>query len=79
MNTNIMCIQTTRPSNKLNFIKLGPFKIIRVLELVIYKLDLPDSIRITRIYYILVLTLVDSEVSFMKDVPDSNPKSQEKV
>ena len=32
-----------RLSNKLYFTKLESFKIIKVLELVIYKLDLPDS------------------------------------
>ena len=32
-----------------------------------------------RIRYILVLKLVDSEVSLMEDVLDINPKSQEKV
>ena len=36
-------------SNKLDFTKLEPFKIIKILELVLYILDLPDSIRITRI------------------------------
>ena len=53
--------------------------IIRVLKLVTYKLDLPDSMRITRIRYILVLKLVDLGTPFIKNVPDINPKSQEKV
>ena len=43
-----------RLSDKLNFVKLEFFRILKVLELVIYELDLPDSIRITRIRYILV-------------------------
>ena len=67
-----------RLSNKLNFAKLESFKILRVLEPVIYKLDLPDSIKITRIRYILVLKPADPEASFMKDIPDINPKSQKK-
>ena len=33
-----------RSSDKLDFIKLGPFKIVKVLELVTYKLDLLNSI-----------------------------------
>ena len=41
--------------NKLDLAKLKFFKIIRILELIIYKLDLPDSIRIIKIHYILVL------------------------
>ena len=64
-----------RPSNNLNFIKLKLFKILRVLELVIYKLNLPDSIRITKIYYNLVLELVDSEALLIKDILDINSKS----
>ena len=44
-----------------------------------YKLDLLDSIRITRIYYILVLKLADLEAPLMENIPDINPKSQEKV
>ena len=40
-----------------------------------YKLDLLDSIRITRIYYILVLELVDPEAPLIKNVPDINLKS----
>ena len=38
-----------RLSDKLDFAKLGLFNILRVLGPVIYKLDLPDSIKITRI------------------------------
>ena len=54
-------------------------KILKVLEPVTYKLNLPDSMRITRIQYILVLKLADSEVPLMENIPDINPKSQEKV
>ena len=35
--------------------------------------------RITKIRYILVLKLVDQKVSLMENIPDINPKSQEKV
>ena len=52
---------------------------MKILGPVTYKLDLPNSIRITRIYYILVLKLADPEVPLIKDIPDINPKSQEKV
>ena len=44
-----------------------------------YKLDFSNSMRITRIHYILVLKLVDPEAPLMKDIPDINPKSQKKV
>ena len=68
-----------RLSDKLDFIKLGPFKILRVLGPVIYKLDFPDSIKIMRIRYISVLELVDLEAPLIENIPDINPKSQEKV
>ena len=70
LNTKIIFIQTIRLSNKLNFTKLEPFKIVKVLEPVIYKLNLLDSIKITRIYYILVLKLVDPEAPLIEDIPD---------
>ena len=44
-----------------------------------YKLDLPDSIKIIRIRYILILELVDPEVPLIKDILNIDPKSQEKV
>ena len=75
----IIFIWTTRPSNKLDFAKLGSFKILKVLGLVTYKLDLPDSIRIIRIRYILVLKPVDLEAPIIEDMPDINPENQEKV
>ena len=49
------------------------------MGLVTYKLDLPDSIKITRIYYILVLKLVDPEAPLIKNIPDINLKSEKKV
>ena len=79
LNTKIIFIRITRPSNKLDFIRLKPFKIKKVLELVIYKLDLLDGIKITQIYYILVLKLADPEAPLIKDVLYIDPKSQEKV
>ena len=79
LNTKIIFIQITRLSNKLNFAKLWPFRIIRVLGLVIYRLDLPNSIRITRIRHISVLKLVDPEASLISNIPDINLKSQKKV
>ena len=64
-----------RSSNKLNFAKLRPFKILKVLGLVIYKLNLPDSMKITRIRHISVLKLVNLEAPLMENIPDINPKS----
>ena len=44
-----------------------------------YELDFLNSIKITRIRHILVLKLVDPEVSLIENIPDINPKSQKKV
>ena len=63
----------------MNFAKLGLFRIIKVLGLVIYKLDLLDSIKIMRICYVLVLKLVNLEAPFMENILNINPKSQKKV
>ena len=68
-----------RLSNKLDFIKLEFFKILKVLGPVTYKLEFPDGIKIIKIRHVLILELADSEVPLMKDIPDINPKSQEKV
>ena len=70
-----MFIRTIKLSDKLDFVKLKSFKITRVLELIIYKLDLPDSIKITRIQYISVLELADPETLLIEDIPDINSKS----
>ena len=64
-----------RLSNKLNFAKLESFKIFKILGPVTYKLDLPDSIRITKIRHILVLKSADSGVPLMKDILNINLKS----
>ena len=52
---------------------------MKVLEPVTYKLNLPGSIRIIRIYYILVLEPADPEAPLIENIPDIDPKSQEKV
>ena len=78
-NTKTTFIRTTRPSDKLDFAKLGSFRIIKALGPVTYKLNLPNSIRITKIQHISVLKLVDPKTLLVKDIPDINSKSQKKV
>ena len=63
----------------MDFTKLELFKMIRVLGPVIYKLNLPDSIKITKIRHISVLEPADPEVPLIKNIPDIDPESQEKV
>ena len=78
-NTKIIFIQITRLSDKLDFTKLELFKIIKVLELVMYKLNFPNSIKIIKIRHVSVLKLADPEAPLIKNIPDINPRSQEKV
>ena len=75
LNIKIIFIWILRLSDKLDFTILGFFKIIKVLGLVTYELDLLDSMRIIRICYILVLKLADPEAPLIKNMPDINPKS----
>ena len=63
----------------MDFTKLKFFKILKVLELVTYKLDLPNSIKIIKIRHVLVLELADPEAPLIKDILDINPKSQKKI
>ena len=51
-------IKTRQSSDKLNYIKLEPFKIIEKLELVMFKLELLLYIRIYLVFYILLLEKV---------------------
>ena len=64
-----------RLSNKLNFIKLESFRVTKVLELIIYKLDLSNSMKIMRIRHVSVLKPADPEALLIKDIPDINLKS----
>ena len=54
-------ILSRRPSKKLNYIKLKPFKIKKKITKVNYKLDLPAKIKIYLVQYITILELVYGE------------------
>ena len=54
-------IKTTRLSNKLDYTKLGLYRIKKILRLVNYKLNLLKKIRIYPSFYILILELVNLE------------------
>ena len=48
-------IKTTRPSKKLDYKKMGPFKIIKKVGTSSYKLDLPASMTIHNTFHISLL------------------------
>ena len=50
-------VKTTRPSKKLDYKKLGPFKIINKVGTSSYKLDLPTSMRIHNTFHLSLIEL----------------------
>ena len=61
-------IKTTRPSEKLNYLRLGLFKIQEVRGLVIFKLELPKSMKIYLVFYILLLEKVPKQAKLYTQV-----------
>ena len=56
-------IKTTRPSDKLNYKKFGPFKVKRNIKNISYKLYLPLTIRIHSVFHISLLEPADLDTS----------------
>ena len=48
-------IKTTRPCEKLDFKRLGPFKVMSQVNPVAYKLELADSIKIHNVFHVSLL------------------------
>ena len=47
--------ESKRPSKKLNYVKMGPFKIISKVTEVLYRLDLPLKMKIHPVHHIAIL------------------------
>jgi transposase InsO family protein len=62
-------IKTKRPSKKLDFLKLGPYKIRSVKGPVNYELELPSSMTIHPVFHISLLELADADTP----VSEQNP------
>ena len=69
-------IKTTRPSGKLDYTKLGPFRIEKVLGKDNYELDLPREIRIWPRFHISVLEPAHKETPIQTNPPGIDPESQ---
>jgi hypothetical protein len=50
-----------RESRKLDFLKVGLFRVKSIKGLVNYKLELPATLRIYLVFYILLLELADPD------------------
>jgi hypothetical protein len=64
-------LNTSRPCKKLEFKRIGPFKIIQKLSEVSFKLELPSSMRIHPVFHVSLLTKFRSnDAEFQNVLPD---------
>lgn len=56
-------IKTNRPSDKLDYRKLGPYKILKKIKEVNYELELPETIKLHPVFHVSLLekALVDED------------------
>lgn len=59
-------IKTLRPSEKLDYKKLDPFKALNSIESHAYKLKLPHSMKIYPVFYVNLLT--PKELTYLPDI-----------
>jgi hypothetical protein len=71
-------IKTKRQSSKLDFLKLGPFRIKRVKGPVNYELELPKSMRIHPVFHISLLEKADPETP-VDDNVELDPECEERI
>jgi hypothetical protein len=71
-------IKTTRPSNKLDHKKFGPFKIKRNIKDINYELYLPLTIRIHPIFHISLLEPANPDTP-AGPAPEIHPNLQKEV
>ena len=68
-------IHTTRPSKKLDWKKIGPFKITAKVDSNAYKLDRPPSMRIHNTFHILLIKLYEDN-KFPSQIQEPPPSIQ---
>ncbi len=69
-------IKTKRSSNKLNHTKLKSYKILKIKELINYKLNLSTFIKIHLIFHIYLLEFADLNTLIQTKFSEINSKSQ---
>jgi len=73
-------IKTQRPSNKLNFKKIGPFEIEEQIGKVNYKLRLPENIQIHSVFYVSLLEPALTHATVItktKEILPENPEADQ--
>jgi hypothetical protein len=60
-------IQTARSSKKLNYMRLGPFKVTKVINRNTYRLKLPYSMKVHNVFHVSLLN------RYVGPVPDHQP------
>ena len=71
-----------RPSNKLDFKKIGPFKILEKRSTVNYKLELPKGMRIHPVFHISLLEPAPKNAKMQTDIevePDEGEYEVEEI
>ena len=53
-------VKTIRLNSKFNYIKIGPFKILRSIKGISFKLDLLDAIRIHPVFHVFLFELANN-------------------
>jgi hypothetical protein len=69
-------IKTTRPSDKLDYKKLSPFKIVRNIKNISFELQLPPIIKIYPVFHISLLESADPNIP-LGPASEIHPDSQE--
>src|SRR5439155_17689089 len=61
-------IQTKRPSNKLDYTKLGPFRIRRKLSQVMFELELPKGSRLYPVFHAALLETAPQQIPIQTEL-----------
>ncbi len=75
-------IATTRPSNKLDHTKMGPFRIDKVKGPVNYQLQLPPRMKIHPVFHVSLLEPADPSTPLMTGIPENylqDPNSEYEI
>lgn len=66
-------IKTIRSSKKLDYQRIGPYKILKKIGSHAYKLQLPPSMKIHPVFHVNLLSLINQDV--VSDIPGRLPQA----